>query len=525
MVKVACQSCAKVLRFQDKYLGRKIHCPQCGHPQVLAEFIDAAATQGPPAAQAAANEPPPSYPTKLPGVRPIDTDPNGKGRYAAARVADQFLGPPEGPDEIGRLGGYRVLRQLGAGGMGVVYLAEDVTLKRKIALKVLPPVAHADGSARERFFREARAAAALEHENIITIHQVGEDRGVVFLAMPLLKGVPLDQHLREYGNKPLPATEVARIGREIAAGLTAAHDKGLVHRDIKPANIWLEDMAGRGSSVQPYRVKILDFGLARSARDSAALTQVGIIVGTPSYMSPEQARGPNVDARSDLFSLGCVLYEAATGQRPFPGSDAMAVLSSLAVDIPLPPAEINPEIPYELSDLILALLEKDPALRPRSARDVEEHLRNLESGDGDDDSSATMRLPASRMTRKPAARSPRWRWVGGGALASVVAIVVVCWAVFSPRADEGKKNKDNLEFDPWRPKDFKEKKGWEDEGKGPWQKKGPPKGEFGPFDPPPPPQFEGGPDDGFPPPKKKDKEGKGFGPKKGFDEFKKGPPP
>lgn len=518
MVKMACQSCGKGLRFQEKYLGRKIHCPQCGHPQVLetADVDAEALTHASPSPDRASRDRSLSYPTSTPQGGAFETSygalPHGSGH------PDSFLAPPQEPDEIGRLGGYRILQQLGAGGMGVVYLAEDISLKRKIAIKVLPPGAVTDSNARDRFFREARAAANLEHENIITIHQVDEDRGVVFLAMPLLKGRPLDQYLSERGHNPLPVDEILRIGRETAAGLAAAHDHDVVHRDIKPANIWLEDITGRNPSNRPFRVKILDFGLARSSRDGASLTQTGIIVGTPSYMSPEQARNPKVDSRSDLFSLGCVLYEVSTGRRPFSGNDAMAVLSSLAVDVPMPPVELNDEIPFELSDLIMELLEKDPRNRPRSARDVEERLHNLETGAANEPSGRTEQITTSPALRKrdktrqipiPRGVNRLWIWVGGGA-ALVFSVAIVVLGVVATTTRDAKPAAKANEVKPVKNaiNDAKDKKIVEE--------KPPEVIDFRP-PPPPPPKFEGPDGEFFPkePKKGKKKDDKEFGPKKG----------
>jgi serine/threonine protein kinase len=277
-----------------------------------------------------------------------------------------FLGPPRGPGEIGWLGPYRVLKVLGAGGMGVVYQAEDPQLQRQIALKVLLPALAASATARQRFLREARAAAALENDHVVTIYQVGEDRGIPYLTMPLLKGESLESRLGRQGRgeaaAALPAGEVLRLGREIAEGLAAAHERGLIHRDVKPANIWLEG--------ERARAKILDFGLARSATEAVPLTQVGTVMGTPAYMAPEQARGQAVDARSDLFSLGCVLYRMCTGRVPFAGADAIATLMAVGTENPPPPRDLNPELPPALSDLVMQLLTKDPAGRPASARAV-----------------------------------------------------------------------------------------------------------------------------------------------------------
>jgi serine/threonine protein kinase len=210
-----------------------------------------------------------------------------------------FLAPPQGPGKMGRLGPYRVLQVLDAGGMGVVYKAEDPQLKRLVALKAMLPKLAAVESARKRFLREAQSAAAIEHDHIVPIYQVGQDRGVPFLAMQLLKGEPLDQPLQR--EPKLPVAEDLRIGRETAVGLAAAHRQGLIHGDIKPTHLWLEGAQGR--------IKILDFGLARAgAADGSGtqLTQPGAIVGTPAYMAPEQAGVGRTDQRSDLFSRGWI---------------------------------------------------------------------------------------------------------------------------------------------------------------------------------------------------------------------------
>jgi tRNA A-37 threonylcarbamoyl transferase component Bud32 len=270
---------------------------------------------------------------------------------------------------LGRLGGYRVLQVLGAGGMGVVFLAEDVQLKRQVALKVMKPEAARKPAARERFLREAQAAAALEHEHIVTIHHVGAEGGVPFLAMQWLKGMSLEERLKR--PSPLNLAQVLRLGRQIARGLAAAHERGLVHRDIKPANLWLEPEHGG-------RVKILDFGLARAVADEAHLTQSGVVVGTAAYMAPEQAAGGRVDHRCDLFSLGVVLYRMATGRLPFRGDNTLALLNSLATDTPMAPHQLNPAVPLSLSELILQLLAKVPAGRPQSAKEVADRLQALE---------------------------------------------------------------------------------------------------------------------------------------------------
>jgi len=279
------------------------------------------------------------------------------------------LAPPQAADEIGRLGGYRVLKVLGAGGMGMVYHAEDVHLQRPIALKVMKASVAQNASARERFLREARAAAKLHSDHVVTIHQVGEDKQIVFLAMEFLEGMALDDWLKK-GRTP-SLTQAARIGRQIALGLADAHACGLIHRDIKPGNIWLD-------SRHQGRAKLLDFGLARGNAEEIHLTQSGAIVGTPAYMAPEQARGEHVDHRVDLFSLGVVLYRLTTGRLPFRGDNTMSVLTSLAMDTPTAPREINPNIPPRMAALIERLLSKDREQRPATARAVADELAAIE---------------------------------------------------------------------------------------------------------------------------------------------------
>jgi hypothetical protein len=286
-----------------------------------------------------------------------------------------FLAPAQQPDEIGRLGTYRILRQLGAGGMGMVFLAEDSILHRKVALKTILPSLANNTAAKERFLREARAAAAIEHEHIVAIHQVGEERGIPFMAMPFLQGVSLDRYLGATSPERVSVNEVCRIGQQIARGLGAAHGRGLIHRDVKPGNVWLEGEA--------KKVKILDFGLARAETDPIRMTRKGAVVGTPAYMAPEQARSGPVDCRADLFSLGCILYEMSTGRRPFEGRDTMSVLTSLALDEPDPPSALNSRIPPGLSELIMQLLAKTPGQRPASADDVAGRLQALELGAAD----------------------------------------------------------------------------------------------------------------------------------------------
>jgi eukaryotic-like serine/threonine-protein kinase len=274
-----------------------------------------------------------------------------------------FLQPTEEPDRLGKLGTFSVKRIVGRGGMGVVLHAYDPCLARDVAIKVIDPKLAHNEVARQRFCREARAAAAVTHDNLVAVHQVDEDEasGLPYLVMQLIQGESLEQRLKTSGK--MSAVEVARIGMQAAAGLAAAHAGGLIHRDIKPANILLEAPADR--------VKLTDFGLARAAED-VKLTRTGFVAGSPLYMAPEQARGDEVDHRADLFSLGSVLYEAATGTPAFDGKTPLVVLRRVADETPRSLHAVNPDVPEWLSDVVDRLLAKDPADRFQSASEVAE---------------------------------------------------------------------------------------------------------------------------------------------------------
>ena len=254
----------------------------------------------------------------------------------AAPCDDDFayLSPPTKPGAIGRLEHYEVLAVIGKGGFGTVLKAFDAKLQRMVAIKVLSPGLAANGTARQRFIREARAAAAVTHEHLVTIHAVDEDHRPPYLVMQLIDGVTLQQKLDKSGT--LGVKEVLRIGMQMAAGLAAAHKQGLVHRDIKPANVLLENGV--------ERVKITDFGLAKIAAD-ASVSQSGVVAGTPMYMSPEQADGEPIDHRSDLFSLGTVLYQMSTGHPPFRAGSTHTVLKRVIEAPPRPVRDINSEVP------------------------------------------------------------------------------------------------------------------------------------------------------------------------------------
>jgi serine/threonine protein kinase len=268
-------------------------------------------------------------------------------------------------------GPFTVLSKLGEGGMGAVYLAEDPKLKRRVAIKTMQPDLAKEKANRDRFEREARAAAAVEHESIVPILQVGEAAdGTPFIVMPFLKGEPLDARLKREPVSPLWL--LLKVAREVAEGLAAAHAAGLIHRDIKPANIWLEgDPSSPSPTLQVKRCKILDFGLARStSEDDIQLTRTGAVLGTPAYMAPEQARGAKVDHRTDLYSLGATLYRMAAGKLPFTAPSTMALLYALANETPQPLRELSPQVPAGVVGMIERLMQKASDNRPRSAGDV-----------------------------------------------------------------------------------------------------------------------------------------------------------
>jgi WD40 repeat protein len=292
----------------------------------------------------------------------LDLTSDGAAPYCHAAIL-ALLAPSDDERSLGRLGTYEVVGVVGSGGMGVVLKAFDSALDRYVAIKLMAPHLGGSGAARRRFAREAKAAAAVVHDNVIEIHGVSDADGLPYLVMPYVRGPSLQRRLDDQG--PLAIEEILRIGMQAAAGLAAAHAQGLIHRDVSPGNILLEDGV--------ERVKLTDFGLARAA-DDASLTRSGMIAGTPQYMSPEQARGEGLDQRSDLFSLGSVFFAMCTGRPPFRAETSYGVLRRITDEEPRPIREINPDIPEWLCRIVARLMAKDPGERFPSAREVAELL-------------------------------------------------------------------------------------------------------------------------------------------------------
>ncbi|MBM3747873.1 MAG: serine/threonine protein kinase [Acidobacteria bacterium] len=346
----------------------------------------------------------------------------------AGSLPDQEQDEEESFPAGSEIGPYRIVAPLGAGGMGQVYEARDTRLERDVALKFLPATSAHEPEALKRFQREARAASALNHPNICTLHDIGEHEGQPFLVMELLEGQSLKQRL---GSGPPPPHEVLELALQIADALEAAHSKGIVHRDIKPGNILVTP---RGQA------KILDFGLAKLLAErldepprsvtppedrrnrlshEETITRLGATLGTVAYMSPEQARGESVDARTDLFSLGTTLYQAATGTLPFQGETTERMLEAIVRQPPRKPRERNPELPLALERIILKALEKDRTARYQTAAELRADLERL----------------------RPAPRPARWPLAVAAALLVALVVTVIGigsgWFGAIPQTAEG----------------------------------------------------------------------------------------
>jgi ABC-type branched-subunit amino acid transport system substrate-binding protein len=374
-----CPNCAQPFESRDPASGAELDCPHCAggiHDRLTWDNVASTPTAG----------------RGAPGLR--------------------FLAKPQNASELGSIGNYSVVKLLGKGGMGMVFEAVDTQLRRPVALKVMNPQLGRDAGFRERFMREARAMAAVHSDNIVTIHQVGEQNGVLFLAMELLRGEALDRRIKD--RRPFTTSEVLRIGAGIARALAAVHANGHIHRDIKPANIWLEEPGGR--------VKVLDFGITLPT-GGEHLTSTGSVMGTPGYMAPEHAEGSEVDQRCDLFSLGCVLHELVTGKPTFTGTSAFAILKAVATQVPPPLDQVKPDTPPALCNVVAALLEKDPAKRPASAQEIAETLDALRA-----------ELEGEEVPRDSASRLIRWKRSGKKRMAmlaaAAAAVVLILGAVF-----------------------------------------------------------------------------------------------
>jgi serine/threonine-protein kinase len=365
---------------QVKLTGHIDTCVDCQH---TLEGLAAGSMAWPDAAPMLGRETVPPEPALRRVMAELKREPSEAetttGTGEAGAIPLDFLSPPQEPGHIGRLGPYEITEVIGRGGMGIVLKGFDEALHREVAIKIMAPHLAADDTARHRFLREARSAAAVIHPHVVTIHAVGEHQGLPYLVMEYVPGISLQERLNRGG--PLDLRDIVRIGAETAGGLAAAHARGLIHRDIKPANLLLAP-----AGPDRWTIKITDFGLARASGISGVssegvvaaapdyrapdLSREGVLAGTPDYMAPEQARGQTLDHRADLFALGSVLYTLCTGQVPFPADTHLAVLYRVCEEVPRSIREINSAIPDWLARIVHKLQAKDPADRFQSAAEV-----------------------------------------------------------------------------------------------------------------------------------------------------------
>ena len=366
---------------------------------------------------------------ELPKPQPIDSSIDALLEEAAVGNQPSFsfeatleaLEPATHPELLGRIDEFDIEEQVGRGGMGVVFRGYDRSLNRPVAIKVMAPHVGTQGVAAKRFSREAQAAAAIVHPNVVPIYRVSSARENPYIAMAFIDGRSLQEHISTHGS--LETREIVRIAMQVADGLAAAHRQGVVHRDIKPANILMDKDVNR--------VMITDFGLARSI-DDVTMTQSGCLAGTPNYMSPEQITGKKVNARSDLFSLGSVMYFLATGREPFRSESTFAVINRITRETPPPVRSINPDIPETLSRIIARLLERSPKDRFQSAEQLNElltrylaHLQNPASH-----TKPQVYAPPSRL------RQIRNRIAIGVALTSLFAtLTLTVWSLLDSRGN------------------------------------------------------------------------------------------
>lgn len=346
-----------------------------------------------------------------------------------------YLEASQAPDEIGRLGPYRVLSALGRGGMGQVFRAEDTRLERVVALKVMNKRFATTPNSKERFIREARAMAAIKHDNVVTVYEVGEHAGVPFMAMELLKGQPLEAITQS--DQRLNLDRIIEYAIQMARGLAAAHARGIVHRDIKPANIWIEEST--------HRIKILDFGLALASSPTDTLTGRGTVVGTPGYLSPEQAQGELLDDRCDLYSLGVVLYELICGRVPFIAKTVPELLIKIVAHQPLSPDKVIKDLPKPYADLIMRLLAKEARDRVQSAKELEELLISTHDTVQDQSRAAMQIVTGTAQPPLPKSAPPLLPkkiaesgispkiWIPATIVSATLLFVIGYWAIASTR--------------------------------------------------------------------------------------------